>query len=310
MKNAFFLDKVKLESTCINKHVQDLKKNVYSFIPESKCLGCPISGGIGGDVVAECCRRASPPLYLVEFIYVYQHIKKNWNKDQKKDLIFKCFRAVLDKNTEKPCVLLDEENNKCTVYSHRWTNCRTYGLIPDTEWINRAKQWVKEVLSPNFTVKKKIKEKKTSKLDGVDSFVFVEKEVVDEDMLNKYVEDELFAGKFDPDKINQILVDKWKVNSFKVYNQCKNIELKKPFLALDKVYSNLKAIEKSFVGYDIDKDQYNSSYLAFHIYMLLFTIGERRLNYLIEIREKWPQEAKEDFLEDIKKNLDNIIIDN
>lgn len=307
--NTFFLDHVQLNSVHFGAHSYALENKVYSNIPESKCLGCPMSGGAGCEVVAECCRKASPPLYYIEFIYAYQNIEK-WSKDKRKELLFKCFEAILNKDTEKPCVFLDQKTNRCNIYKYRWTNCRTYGMIPDAEWINRAKQWVKEVLTPKFSTKKKVKEKRgSSKLDGVgDTFVWVEKDIVDEAALDKYINEELFAEGFNVDRINDILATKWGISHFKVYEQCKNIKLNKPFLCFDKVYENLRKIEKSFVCYDINQDDNNSTYLAFHVYMLLFTIGEERVNYLIEIRNNWSEEDKAKFLEDIKNNIDSIVV--
>ena len=154
---------------------------------------------------------------------------------------------------------------------------------------------------------RRIKETKKSKLNGVETSEWVEREFLDEEALDQYIDNELFAGEFDPDKINGILKENWNVENFKVYHQCTNIELERESLALDDIYEDLRKIEKSFVGYDIDQDESNITYLQFHMYMLLFVIGEDKVKNLIQIRNTWPDDQKEAFLNDIRKNLDNLV---
>jgi Fe-S-cluster containining protein len=134
----------------LRAHSNSLEKHVFDKLPLTTCLGCPIKGGEGHEVVAECCRKASPPLYFIEFIHAYQYMLQNWSKDRIKDVIFRCYEALLNSSHTKPCVLLNLENNSCSIYTHRWTNCRTYGMVPDNQWIDRAKIWVKEVTADRF----------------------------------------------------------------------------------------------------------------------------------------------------------------
>jgi hypothetical protein len=95
----FLLEYVRLDEMHTGAHFYGLEKKVYENIPDTKCLGCPCAGGIDGKVVAECCRKASPPLYYVEFIRLYHHIEKTWTKDRRKELLYKCFEALINSKT-------------------------------------------------------------------------------------------------------------------------------------------------------------------------------------------------------------------
>ena len=299
----FFLDYVQLDKDNVEKHTRILHNKIYSRIPESKCLGCPMTNG--EEVVAECCKKASPPLYYSEFINVYKNIEKNWSKEKRKELLYKCFEAILNTETEKPCVLLD--GNKCSIYKWRWTNCRTYGMIPDEEWVERAKLWIREALRPKFMEVKKVKRTSKSKLGGVEKSEWVEMEIVDEDGLTEYLDTKLFQDEFNPDKINEILKEDWQIDNFKVYDQCTNIELERDMVALDEIYEDVRKVEKSFVQYDIDEDDTNITYLQFHMYMLIFVLGDEKVKSLVQMRDSWPNDQKEAFLKDIKNNLDNLV---
>ena len=302
-----------LEYTNIEKHVQDLQKEVHFKVPESKCLGCPSRGGIGHEVVADCCRKASPPLYYIEFVNVYKYIKQSWSKIQIEELFYYAFETLFNSNDEKPCVLLNQLTNECRVYKHRWLNCRTYGMVPDSEWEIRARFWVKDVLKPKFTVQKTVKEMVESGLTGISGKKMkIEKEVVknvvDEESLDKYL-DELFSDEeFNPEKINQKIIEDYGVRPL-LYNQCKNIKIDKPHFGLNKLYEKLVEIESSFIKTDIKKLPENQTYMAFHIYLLLFVLGEEKLETLISYGEKASAEQKELFLKDIKKNLGSLVED-
>jgi len=311
IKDLFDINKVNMQEMRLMSHSAALKTQVHEKVPLSKCLGCPIKGGVGHEVVAECCRKASPPLYFVEFIHAYQHILQTWKKDRVKEMIFKCYEAVLNNNHSKPCVLLDQETNACSIYSHRWTNCRTYGMIPDDEWIDRAKTWVAEVTAERFISKQVVKEKVETGLKGIDGTpimreIEVEKDAVDQEKQNAYI-DELFGTDFNPEKINARLAQDFDIKNL-IYKQCKNLAVESNNIDLNSIYKKLARIESNFLEYDITKDEQNSSYLAFHIYVLLFIVGEEAVEFLVRARTKWTDDQKQDFLENIiKKNLDKIV---
>lgn len=292
-------------------HSTALRTQVHEKVPLSKCLGCPVKGGVGNEVVAECCRHASPPLYFVEFIHAYQHILQSWKKDRIKDMIFRCYEAVLNNNHSKPCVLLNQETNECSIYSHRWTNCRTYGMVPDDEWVERAKTWVAEVTAEHFTSVQKVKEKVETGIKGLDGApivreIEVEKETTDKKRQDAYIS-ELFGSDFNPEKINARLAEDFDIKNL-IYKQCKNLATEDSKIDLNSIYRKLSRLESNFLGYDILKDEQNSSYLAFHVYVLLFILGEEVVEFLVRAREKWGDEQKQDFLENIiKKNLDKIV---
>ena len=290
--------------------LDNLEKDVYNKIPESKCLGCPVNGGKGGRITAECCKKASPPMYFIEFMYVYNHIQVSWSKDKRKQLIFGAFRDILNPSREKPCLLLDNDTNRCGVYKARWSNCRTYGMISETEWESRGRAWIKELLSEKITKEGKEIIKVKSPISGIGGKVIYNDQEIDAilpdtEKIDTYVED-LFKDGFNAESINNKLEADYGIQKA-VYDQCRNIEVESLNFDLDSVNLKLAEIESKLVGKDITKDPENPSYMQFHVYLLHFILGEKKVKTLIQCREIWTDEEKEHFLEQIKGNLNDLV---
>lgn len=283
----------------------------YEKIPSSKCLHCPKHN----HVIAQCCRKAAPPLYFIEFMNVYNYVWKNWSKEDRKNLFYKCYQNILSTESSKPCIFLDLETNKCQIYKERWINCRTYGMTPNVEWEDRAKFWVKDTIKDHFVEKQIVKEFIDSKLTDISGKstkkeIEVEKSIVNQEKLGQYIKDLFTDGLIDNiDRINDKLNKDFGVKDL-LYLQCKNLEIDNPILGLDDIYNNIVKIESDFVGYDITKDKESSTYLAIHIYFLLAIVGKTPVEFLVRAKDIWNDAQKADFLENIvKKNLDNLTED-
>lgn len=296
-----------LEQSRIDKHLKKLNREVYSKVPKTKCLGCPSTGGCGNEVVAQCCRKASPPLYYIEFVNMYRRIKSTWSKSDIEALFYSAFELLFSTSIEKPCILLDMQTNMCKLYSHRCLNCRTYGMASDSEWVTRAKFWVKDVLKPKFTELKTTDEYVDSGIAGINGKPMkvkktVTKNVLNEEALDQYVGELFNSDDFDPDAINQRLKADYGIDSI-LYRQCKNLQVDNPHMGLHNLYEKLVDIESSFTFTDIKKLSNYDTYMAFHLYLLLFVLGENKLETLISYSEKATEEQKQMFLQDIKKSL-------
>lgn len=286
-----------------DKIVKQLKMDVFEKVPNSVCLKCPNSD----KVVAECCRKASPALYSIEFAYVNDFIAKNWDKEKRKRLIYSAFEAFLSDKTEKVCLLLNQEDNTCTVYPYRWLNCRTYGMVSNFDWIQRAKNWIKEQLSEKITKKEDKIIKYKSKINGVDGKTFyknetVNMEVPDNDKIDKYIET-LFENGFNADSINNKLEVDYKIKNI-VYEQCKNLKIDLPFFDLDEIYKNLYKLESLGVGYDISEDPEDRTYMQFHVYLLCSILGKQKMETIYQMKLIWNEEKKDHFLAEIKRNIE------
>jgi Fe-S-cluster containining protein len=303
---------VNLSSNQIPSMILEVQK-IQNKVPESKCLGCPSRGGIGNEVVADCCRKASPPLYYIEFLSVLQHIETTWNKKERADLLMSCFRTFLNVEEEKPCVLLNLETSACRVYRKRWTNCRTYGMVTEKDWEARAKFVVSERLATTGKFLKKVTQTvmvpkgKMLGLDGKPMYreIEVEQEITDAETILSYV-DELFKDGFDPDRINSKLKEDYGIEKA-VYHQCRNIKVNQVALGLEDIDKELRRLESKLMGTNIGRAAENPTYLPFHTYFLLRSVGEAHVKALMEGRFKWNEKEKEDFLAMIEKNVENMV---
>jgi len=289
--------------------MERLEKEVYDCIPESKCLGCPVNGGKGQAVTAECCRKASPALFLIEFLNIYDHVQKTWSNEDRKKLIYSAFEDILDStNVYKPCLLLDKETNLCKAYKQRWANCRTYGMISDGDWRTRAIAWVKEKLGDKIVkIEKKTVQVESGLIGHDNNPIMNEREIdvstPDTEAIDKYVK-QLFKGKkLNVNAVNEKVEKDYGLQNV-IYEQCRNVEMKSINLDLDSSYIKLAEIESKLVGYDITTDAENQTYMQFHVYLLFFILGEQKVAALVQGRETWTDEQKQHFLGLIKQQVD------
>lgn len=124
-----FAIKIDTESEDFIKKKKELEV-LYNKIPATICNFCPKKK----EVEADCCKHFSPPMYLLEFLNVFEDIDK-LKKDQKIELIVGCVKSFLNPDIVRPCVLLN--GILCSVYKSRPFSCRFYGQYPKAEWKKR-----------------------------------------------------------------------------------------------------------------------------------------------------------------------------
>lgn len=119
-------------------------KVLYEGMPQTS--GCEKCAEINGDNIHWCCKTQSPSMYYVEFLYVFQEVRK-WNKQKRQNLILRAVRNYLDNNPNKGCIFYDDG---CQVYEWRPFVCRMYGVIPEKNWSRRWES-LKERQKENFS---------------------------------------------------------------------------------------------------------------------------------------------------------------
>lgn len=110
-----------------------------------KTSGCEKCVEINGENAFWCCKSQSPSMYYVEFLNVYQEVRK-WNKENRQALLFRSIRNYLDNSISKGCIFYVDG---CLCYNQRPQICRNYGVIPQENW---EKRWesLKDHLGDKF----------------------------------------------------------------------------------------------------------------------------------------------------------------
>lgn len=104
---------------------------LYKEIPETH--GCENCHDVNKENAQWCCKLNNPSMYYVEFLNVYEQVQK-WNKEKRKQLIFRAICNYLSNKSNKGCIFF---NNECICYEHRPLACRHYGIISKDSWDNR-----------------------------------------------------------------------------------------------------------------------------------------------------------------------------
>jgi len=107
-------------------------KVLYEGMP--KTFGCDQCFDVNGEDKEWCCRKNSPSMYYVEFLYVFKHILKEWSCKHREELLLRSVRNYLDNSLSKGCVLYE---GHCSIYEHRFFSCRQYGVVPKESWDKR-----------------------------------------------------------------------------------------------------------------------------------------------------------------------------
>lgn len=229
--------------------------DLYADLPDSKCLGCPSTGG--AKVVAECCKRGVPPAYQVEFLNML-NATSDWSDDEKQDLILQCIEIARNPKMDKPCVFLGPDDG-CKIYNNRPLNCRLYGMCGGVGDKPRAYAWSLERFEHEFA-------------NIEDAKFYFEK---------------LFSGDFNPDKINAAIKRDFGVEreSGIVNRECPNVAVENDVVVeSDYKWNKLQDIESALLGADIKDDSNNSTYMAFHIALILHVYGEDALLEILKER--------------------------
>ena len=109
-------------------------KVVYDSMP--KTTGCETCKDINKDNIHYCCKTIVPSAYYSEFLYAWEQVEKKWNKTDKLNLLLRSIKNHLIDSESKGCPFYD---NGCTIYEHRFLQCRMYGIIPRSSWKKRVK---------------------------------------------------------------------------------------------------------------------------------------------------------------------------
>jgi Fe-S-cluster containining protein len=130
--------KINTESKNIKKLFKKLNE-LYSELPQTECIHCP-----GKEKVeAECCKVFSPPMNLIEFLNIMTVVEKLPEKKQN-ELAYACFESFLSIETNKKCVLLN--NNLCSCYKQAPLSCRLFGVYSDEEYNKRSEKMKLDLL--------------------------------------------------------------------------------------------------------------------------------------------------------------------
>ena len=129
------------------KSLFDRLNTIYKEIPKTTCVMCPNKT----CVEADCCKTFSPPILLIEFLNILCLLeKKSISAQEKRKLLYDCFKSFLNIESEKPCILLNE--TLCSIYSAAPFACRMFGLYDNEEWSKRLKNYSKELKLPEDKV--------------------------------------------------------------------------------------------------------------------------------------------------------------
>jgi Fe-S-cluster containining protein len=98
-----------------------------------------------------CCKTAMPSHNYSEFVQIITDIWQKESKEFKIHIICQSieyfFRNEFEKwgieSLLKPCMLLDQESGKCTVYENRPISCRLFGLWPNKSYEERVDKFEK-----------------------------------------------------------------------------------------------------------------------------------------------------------------------
>lgn len=119
-------------------------KILYEDMP--KTSGCDQCAAINGDKDKDwCCHVLNPSMYYVEFLKVWEHVEKNWNKEKKTRLIMRAIKNYLRSDLNKGCIFYE---NGCSVHQHRPLACLSADTIvltsggPKPIWEIRAGDFV------------------------------------------------------------------------------------------------------------------------------------------------------------------------
>jgi hypothetical protein len=104
---------------------------LFSGMPTTS--GCEKCVEANGENAFWCCKTQSPSMYYVEFLNVYNEVKK-WPVAKQQALISRSIRNYLDDSVSKGCVFYVDG---CLCYSQRPFICRSYGVIPQENWDKR-----------------------------------------------------------------------------------------------------------------------------------------------------------------------------
>ena len=109
---------------CKENKVFDELESIYRSLPSGKCNGC-----------GNCCME-SVGINLVEFINIYNYLKKN--EELRKKSLAKILDYYFTEYTQKKSCPFKDEDNRCLVYEVRPLNCRLFG------------HWLKEDYNKNL----------------------------------------------------------------------------------------------------------------------------------------------------------------
>jgi Fe-S-cluster containining protein len=98
----------------------------YAKIPQTTCAHNQV-----------CCKAGNPHLTYVEYLNVIHMIERDYSAEQKTDIALECIKRYISRDLSKPCLFLGSKG--CTIYNHRQFNCRMYGMVPQEEYEERAK---------------------------------------------------------------------------------------------------------------------------------------------------------------------------
>lgn len=98
-----------------------------------------------------CCKIGMPQMHYSEFTNIVTDLWKNASKERKLEMIctsieywfMNQFEKWGIKSLVKPCMFLDKETNRCSIYKKRPLNCRLYGLWPKEEYEKRVDRFAK-----------------------------------------------------------------------------------------------------------------------------------------------------------------------
>jgi Fe-S-cluster containining protein len=126
----------------INNQIKYLEK-AYKKLP--KTLGCVSCG--------KCCQVQHPHCYYIEFLYMMRHIMDNWDQNKRLYLHLKCTDNYLSNNINKECIFLTKDM-MCDLHNVRDFNCRSFGIIPKSEYAKRYEKRKKEFDGEDLCLKR------------------------------------------------------------------------------------------------------------------------------------------------------------
>jgi len=140
MNNFKFYRKIKLTDQKVQKAFSKLS-NLYNKIPETE--GCLENINKENGCESSCCLLQTPQLLYIEFLYLWNAIRKNISNKIICELIEKSMKNSVIGETTKGCIFFNKTNKKCDVHKWRCYNCRLYGITPEEEFKPRYEKMKK-----------------------------------------------------------------------------------------------------------------------------------------------------------------------
>jgi Fe-S-cluster containining protein len=109
--------------------------NLYNNIPKTK--GCLENIG---ECKNWCCTQQCPQFFYVEFLNIWNYIRKKWTNEEICNLLKKAMLNSVIGEVAKGCIFFDEENKCCPIHKKRSFNCRIYGITPNKEFEDHLKK--------------------------------------------------------------------------------------------------------------------------------------------------------------------------